>query len=85
MVVVVVGVGEREEGGFGGIDGFAPELDVEVCEVARVLVDGCVAEDEFPGADAGFAPGVCVLVVVGLGIGIGGTYQCTTLMKVQSA
>jgi len=57
-VVVVVGLGGHgEQDGFGGIDRFAPELKVEVGEVSRVFVHIGVADDEFPGADARFAPG----------------------------
>lgn len=59
VVVVVVVVREGEEGGFCGVDGLTPELDVEVGEVARELIHACIAEDNLPGADAGFTPEMC--------------------------
>lgn len=45
VVVVVFFGGHGEESGFGGVDGFAPELEVPVGEGAVVFVDDCVLDD----------------------------------------
>jgi hypothetical protein len=60
VVVVVFFGGHGEELGLGGVAGLAPELEVPVDEGAAVRVDFGVLDDDGPGADAGFAPGVLV-------------------------
>jgi hypothetical protein len=58
VVVVVFLGGHGQDLGFGGVAGLAPELEVPVDKGAAVLVDVGVFDDDGPGADAGFAPGV---------------------------
>ena len=58
VVVVVFFGGHGEDLGFGGVLGFAPELEVPVGESTLVVVDLGVLDDDCPVADAGFAPGI---------------------------
>ena len=71
---------------FRGVDAGAPEGEAPVGEGAVVVVDLRVFDDYGPFAEAGFAPGRRMGLVVGERDAKGrGAYQCATDMKVQSS
>lgn len=58
VVGIVIFVGHGEGLGEGGVDGFAPELEVPVGPGAIVLVGFGVLDNDGPGAKARFSPSV---------------------------